>query len=63
MNRLPIAISLGLIGVAGYIAGAVVLADFVLTLNWVIQAIYFTIVGLAWAMPVRWLMLWSVGQR
>jgi hypothetical protein len=52
-----------MIGFFGYIAAAVVIADFVQTMHWAIQAIYFVLAGILWALPARWLMFWSVGKR
>jgi hypothetical protein len=63
MNRIPLAIIMGLIGFVGYVAAVLLIADFVVTLHWTLQAIYFVIAGSIWVLPMRWLMLWSVHQR
>jgi hypothetical protein len=62
-RRIAFALPLGLIGVLAYITAAVALADHVLALHWSIQAIYFLVAGLAWAMPIRWLILWAGHAR
>lgn len=63
MSRIPIAIAAGLIGFVAYVAAVIIVADTVQTLHWAIQATYFVLAGTLWALPVRWLMFWSVGQR
>lgn len=63
MPRKTIAALLGLFGFIAYVAAVVTLADHVTEANVVVQTAYFLAAGLLWAMPARWLMLWSVGQR
>jgi hypothetical protein len=63
MSRILIAIAAGLIGFCAYVVTAIVIADTVQTMHWAIQAVYFVLAGTIWALPVRWLMFWSVGQR
>ena len=63
MNRVPLAVIGGILGLFVYLAAATVLADSVVRLHWTIQALYFVIAGMAWVGPVRWLMLWSVHRR
>jgi hypothetical protein len=63
MSRIPIAIVAGLVGLALYIAAAMVLADDVLGWHWALAALYFVIAGSLWVLPMRWLMLWAAGQR
>ena len=63
MSRVPIAIAAGLIGFFGYVAAVIVVADTVQTMHWAVQAVYFVLAGTLWALPIRWLMFWSVGQR
>ncbi len=57
--RIAIALFAGLIGFAAYLAGAVVLADRVASLHWALQAAYFLLAGVLWALPASWLMLWA----
>jgi hypothetical protein len=64
MSRVPLAIVLGLAGLAAYIAAAVTLADWAGAdalggLRWVVQPLYFLAAGLLWVIPMRWLMLWA----
>ncbi len=59
MPRIPIAVLAFLIGFSVYVVAAVVLADRVAGLNWLIQAVYFLIAGVLWTIPTRWLMVWA----
>jgi hypothetical protein len=64
MPRIPIAVVLGLAGLAVYIALAVTLADWIDpahlgALRWLVQPLYFLAAGLLWVIPIRWLMLWA----
>jgi hypothetical protein len=63
MSRTPIAVFLGLVGLVSYIAVAMILADHILTLHWAVQAVYFVVAGMAWVLPMRWLMFWAVHKR
>ena len=63
MSRIAIAVPLGLLGFALYVAGVVALADHVLPLHWALQLPYFLLAGVAWALPAHWLMLWAAGKR
>ena len=49
--------------IAAGAAAATVLADHVFALNFLVQFVYFAVVGFVWVFPIRWLMLWSVHQR
>lgn len=62
-GRIAIATLSGLLFLAGWLAGATVLADHVFRLNMAIQFTYFAIAGFAWVFPIRWLMLWAAGLR
>jgi hypothetical protein len=59
MPRIPIAVLAFLIGFSLYVAAAVVLADRLTGLNWLVQALYFLIAGVLWTLPTRWLMFWA----
>jgi NhaP-type Na+/H+ and K+/H+ antiporter len=59
MSRIPIAVAAFLIGFSLYVTVAVVLADRLAGLNWLIQAVYFLIAGLLWTVPTRGLMFWA----
>jgi len=63
MSRIPAAVLIGLIGLALYIAAAIVVADHVLQAHWALRALYFVVAGSLWVMPMRWLMYWSVRMR
>ncbi len=45
-----------------YVAAAITVPD-LLPRHWAVQAVYFLVAGVAWVLPVRWIMLWSVGKR
>jgi hypothetical protein len=63
MRRSTIATVAGLAGFGLYIAVAMIVADHVLPLHWTVQVAYFIIAGVAWVMPIRWLMLWGAHKR
>jgi hypothetical protein len=60
-SRVLIALPLGLAGFVAYIALAVTLADRVAGLHWALQALYFVVAGVLWALPAHFLMLWAAG--
>ncbi len=62
MSRPFAATVMGIIFIIAYIAVAITLPD-LLPRQWAVQAAYFLLAGLAWIVPVRWLLLWSVGKR
>ena len=61
-SRVLIALPLGLLGFVGYIALAVTLADRLAGLHWALQALYFVVAGVLWALPAHFLMLWAAGR-
>lgn len=61
MSRPILALLLGLVGFAAYVGAVVLLADWVLTLHWLVQLAYFLAAGLAWVPPARRLMFWGAG--
>lgn len=61
MSRPILALLAGLVGFVAYVGVVVVLADWVLTLHWLVQLAYFLIAGLAWVPPARRLMFWGAG--
>ena len=63
MSRIPFAVLVFLLAFMAYVAAAVVLADHVLVLHWTVQALYFVLVGVAWAWPARALMFWAARLR
>ena len=62
MSRRPVAALTAIAFVITYVAAAISLVD-LLPAEWVVQALYFLVAGIAWVFPVRWLMLWSVHKR
>ena len=62
-KRVLIALPLGLLGFVAYIALAVTLADRLAGLHWALQALYFVVAGVLWALPAHFLMLWAAGSR
>lgn len=63
MSRTAIAVPLGLLGFLLYVGAAVVLADHVLALHWVVQALYFVLAGIAWAWPAQRLVYWAARRE
>ncbi len=57
--RVPIAVFAGLAFILAWIAGAMVLGDYVRNLNAAIQFAYYALAGFVWVVPIRWLMLWA----
>jgi Protein of unknown function (DUF2842) len=62
MSRPFAATLMGVLFIVAYIAAAITIPD-VLPDQWAVQAVYFLLAGVLWVLPVRWLMLWSVGKR
>ncbi len=50
-------------GFVVYVVAATMIGGALETSNRVVQALYYVVAGVAWVVPVRWLMLWSVHQR
>ncbi|NKE43538.1 DUF2842 domain-containing protein [Roseomonas frigidaquae] len=63
MPRTTIALLGGLLGFLLYVMAVVALADHVLGLHWLVQFAYFTVAGIAWACPAKWLMFWAARSR
>lgn len=63
MSRATIATLAGLIFVLLYIVAAVAAAVALGRLHWAVEAAYWAVAGVLWVLPIRWLMLWSVGKR
>ena len=59
MPRTAIALAVGLPGFVAYVVAVVTLADRVASLHWAIQALYFLVAGVLWALPAYWLILWA----
>lgn len=57
--RILFASLVGLGGFAAYIAAVIVLADRVASLHWAVQAVYFVVAGVLWALPAHFLILWA----
>ena len=62
MSRPFAATILGVAFIILYVAAAITVPD-LLPQHWAVQAVYFLVAGVAWVLPIRWLMLWSVGRR
>jgi len=59
MPRTLLALAIGLPGFVAYVMAAVTLADRVAALHWAIQALYFLVAGVLWALPAYWLIVWA----
>ena len=60
--RIAFASVVGVVGLLAYVVGAVSLAGRVASLHWALQAVYFALAGVLWALPASWLMLWAAGK-
>jgi hypothetical protein len=63
MPRPAIAVLVFVVGFTAYVAGVVTLADYVIRLHWLAQAVYFVVAGIAWTWPARALMFWAARAR
>jgi hypothetical protein len=59
MSRVTLAALGGTLAFLLYIGVVVALADRVLQAHWLVQVVYFTVAGVAWAWPARALMFWA----
>jgi len=62
MSRPAIAVIAGLAGFLAYLVAVVTLADHVIGLHWAVQALYYVVAGVLWALPARALMYWAAGK-
>lgn len=60
MSRTSLALVVGLLGVFLYVIAVVSLADLVIGTHWVLEAVYYLVAGVAWAVPAKWLVAWAV---
>jgi hypothetical protein len=63
MSRSWIAAPAGLLGFCLYIALAMLLGEALVTAHWAVQAVFYLLAGVVWALPARWLMFWAAGLR
>lgn len=63
MSRPLIATIAGLSFVVIYITATITIPDLIGRMHWTVEAAYWCVAGTVWVLPVRWLMLWSVGKR
>ena len=63
MSRPTIATLAGILFVLLYIVAAVTVAVALGRMHWALEAVYWCVAGIVWVLPIRWLMLWSVGKR
>ncbi len=63
MSRPTLATLAGLLFIMAYVVAAVSLPGLFERPHWALEAVYWLIAGLVWVLPIRWLMLWSVGKR
>ncbi len=63
MSRPVIATMAGIAFVLIYILAAITLPERIPAMPWPVEAAYWCAAGLLWVLPIRWLMLWSVGKR
>lgn len=60
MSRTLIAVLIGFVFIVAYVFAVLAVADVIVGLHWVLQAAFFLVAGLAWTLPIRGLMYWSV---
>ena len=63
MSRPLLATLAGIAFVVIYIVAVITLPEHVPAMPWPIEAVYWCVAGLLWVVPIRALMLWSVGKR
>ena len=63
MSRSTIAIVAGLLFVFFYVALVISIPDLVGRMHWAVEAVYWSVAGILWVIPIRWLMLWSFAAR
>ena len=63
MSRPALATLAGLAFILAYVAAVVEVPELVGRMHWAVEALYWLVAGVAWVIPVRWLMLWSVYKR
>ena len=63
MSRPLIATFAGLLFVLVYIVAAITLPELLPPVPALVMAVYWCVAGLLWVLPIRWLMMWSVGKR
>lgn len=61
--RPRIAAAAGIAFMLAYIVLAITVPDWTGRLPWPLEAVYWLVAGVLWVIPVRWLLLWSVGKR
>lgn len=63
MPRSRTATIAGLLFIVVYVVAAITIPDYTGRMHWTLEAAYWAVAGLLWVLPIRWLMLWSVGKR
>jgi hypothetical protein len=62
MSRSSAAMLIGLLGFTAYVIFVMILGDWVLTLHWSLQLLYFATAGIVWVFPAKRLIYWSAGK-
>ncbi|MFL1462055.1 DUF2842 domain-containing protein [Roseococcus sp. DSY-14] len=63
MSRVLLASLSGVLGFLLYVAGVMVLGDWVVHRHWALQFAFYALAGIAWVWPAKWLMFWAAGKR
>jgi hypothetical protein len=63
MSRTPLALLIGLAGLLLYFGLVLRLGDWVQTLHWTVQVVFYVLAGFLWVFPTRSLILWAVRGR
>jgi len=53
---------IGLLGFTAYVIFVMIVGDWVLTLHWTLQLLYFATAGIFWVFPAKRLIYWSAGK-
>lgn len=59
MSRNILALFIGLFGFLAYVGIAVAVADVVVHRHWLLQVLYYSVAGIIWVFPAKWLIIWA----
>ena len=63
MSRPTLATLAGIAFILAYVFLVVQIPELAGRMHWAVEAVYWLVAGVVWVIPIRWLMLWSVGKR
>jgi hypothetical protein len=62
MSRSSAAMLIGLLGIIAYVICVMIVGDWVLTMHWTVQFLYFATAGIVWVFPAKRLIYWGAGK-